>query len=103
MKKEEILKRAQHDYDEMELMILIKALCFSTIVIPAISIIFILIRVLNSEYIVSDLVSITLSQLTISEIYQAIKMRKKLLFILGIITLIFTIIFTIEFIREVKI
>ena len=58
---------------------------------------------INSEYIVSDLVAITLAQLSMSQLYQAIKMKKVILFITGIITLILMIIFTIGFINEVRI
>lgn len=103
MNKEEILEKAQKDNDEMEQAVLTKALGISTIIIPVLCLIFILIRIIHSEYIISDLVTITLAQLTISQIYQAIKMKKILLFILGIIILILTIIFAIAFINEVTI
>lgn len=101
MNREEILKKAQKDSDEMELLILTKALGISTIIIPVLCFIFIIMRILNSEYMISDLVSITLAQLCISQLYQAIKMKKIILFISGIITLILTIVFIIAFINEV--
>ena len=103
MKKEEILKKARQDEDEMELSILAQSLGISTITIPVLCIIFIVVRRINSEYIVSDLVAITLAQLSMSQLYQAIKMKKVILFITGIITLILMIIFTIGFINEVRI
>lgn len=102
MKKEDILEKARKDEDEMEKATLEQSLGFSTI-IPVLCIIFVLIRILNSEYIVSDLVAITLAQLSISQIYQSIKMKKTSLLVFGIITLILTIIFTVGFINEVRI
>ena len=103
MKKEDILEKARKDEDEMERLILAQSLGISTIIIPILCIIFILIRIINSEYIISDLVAITLAQLSISQIYQSIKMKNILLFILGLITLILAIVFTISFINEVMI
>lgn len=103
MKKEEILKKARQDEDEMEQAILAQSLGISTIMIPILCIVFIVARMMNSEYIVSDLVAITLAQLSMSQLYQAIKMKKAILFITGIITLILTVIFTIGFINEVRI
>lgn len=103
MKKEEILEKARKDEDEMEKLILTKSLGISTIIVPALCILFILIRIVNSEYIISDLVAITLAQLSISQLHHALKMKKKLLLISGIIILILTIIFTIEFVNEVRI
>ena len=76
MRKEDILEKAQKDEDEMEKATLEQSLGFSTIIIPVLCIMFVLIRILNSEYIVSDLVAITLAQLSISQIYQSIKMKK---------------------------
>ena len=101
MKKEEILEKARKDDDEIEQLILTRSLGFSTIIIPILCIVFIIARILNSEYIISDLVAITLAQLTISEIYQAFKIKKPILFVIGMITLIFTIIFIISFLNEV--
>jgi len=101
MKKEEILEKAQKDGDEMEQIILTRALGISTIMIPILCLIFIIIRIINSEYIISDLVSITLAQLSVSQLYQAIKIKKLILVVTGIITLILTILFTIGFINEV--
>lgn len=103
MNKEEILKKAQKDNDEMEQAILTKALGVSTIMIPVLSLIFIILRMIHSEYIISDLVAITLAQLSFSQLYQSIKMKNIILFIVGILTLILTAIFIIIFINEVKI
>ena len=102
MNKEEILEKARKDSDEMELSILTKSLGLSTIIIPSLAIIFILFRIINAEYIISDLVAITLAQLSVSQIYQGIKMKKSPLLVLGFICLILTIIFTIFFIKEVS-
>ena len=87
----------------MEKSILTKSLGISTIMVPALCILFILIRIINSEYIVSDLVAITLAQLSVSQIHHAIKMQKKILLSLGLIILILAIFFTIGFINEVMI
>lgn len=104
MNKEEILAKAQkEERDEMEQAILTKALGFSTIIIPILCLIFILIRILFSKYEISDLIVITLAQLTISEFYQYLKMKKKILLIIGIITLILSIIFMWTFINEVRV
>lgn len=101
MDKNKILAKARKDTDEMEMLILIKSLGISTIIIPILSLIFIILRVINSEYIISDLVSVTLAQLSISLIYQYIKNRKLSILILGLITSMLTIGFTICFIKEV--
>lgn len=104
MNKEEILAKAQkEEKDEMEQAILTKALGFSTIIIPILCLIFILIRILFSKYEISDLIVITLAQLTISEFYQYLKMKKKILLIIGVITLILSIIFMWTFINEVRV
>lgn len=104
MNKEEILAKAQkEEKDEMEQAILTKALGFSTIIIPILCLTFILIRILFSKYEISDLIVITLAQLTISEFYQYLKMKKKILLIIGIITLILSIIFMWTFINEVRV
>ncbi len=102
MRKEEILEKARKDEDEMEQSMLAQSLGISTIMIPVLCIIFIVVRIMHSEYIISDLVSITLAQLSMSQLYQATKMKKIILFITGIITLTLTVIFTISFINEVS-
>ena len=102
MNKEEILSKAQKEGDEMEQAILTKSLGISTIIIPILCLVFVLIRIFFAEYVISDLIVITLAQLTISEFYQYFKMKKKILLILGIITLILAIIFTWSFITEVR-
>lgn len=103
MTKEEILNKAQKDNDEMEQAVLTKALGISTIVIPVLCLILIVVRVLNSEYIISDLVTIILAQLATSQLYQAVKMKNKLLFLLGICVLLLTVFFALCFVNEVKI
>lgn len=103
MTKEEILRKAQNENDEMEQAILTKALGISTIVIPILCLIFIIIRIIHSEYIISDLVAITFAQLSISQLYQSIKMKNKILLLIGLAMLILTISFTIGFINEVSI
>lgn len=102
MNKEEILSKAQKEGDEMEQAVLTKSLGISTIIIPILCLVFVLIRIFFAEYVISDLIVITLAQLTISEFYQYFKMKKKILLILGIITLILAIIFTWSFINEVR-
>ena len=103
MNKEEIFEKAKKDYDEMELAICTKALGISTIIIPIFCTICIIIRIISSQYIISDLVAITLSQLSISQIYQAIKTKKVSLFVTGTITFTLTVFFLCSFIKEVTI
>lgn len=102
MNKEEILSKAQKDCDEMEQAILTKSLGISTIMIPILCLVFILIRVFFAEYMISDLIVIILAQLSISEFYQYLKMKKTSMLLLGICTLILAIIFTLSFIHEVS-
>ena len=96
---EEWSKNLHKNYNKAFLIIL----GISTIIIPVLSLIFIIFRIINSKYIISDLVSITLAQLSVSLIYQYIKTQKLSVLIIGLITLILTIIFTICFIKEVVI
>lgn len=103
MNKEEILAKAQKESDEMEQAVLTKSLGISTIVIPILCLICILIRIYFSEYIISDLIVITLAQLSISEFYQYFKMKKIPMLLLAIGTSILTIIFAWSFINEVRI
>ena len=100
MKKEEILEKARAEDDEMEQIMMAQSLGISTIIIPILCIIFIIIRIIHSEYIVSDLVAITLAQLSMSQLYQSIKMKNKILFVTGIIAIILTIVFTVGFINQ---
>ncbi len=100
MKKEEILEKARAEDDEMEQIMMAQSLGISTIIIPILCIIFIIIRIIHSEYIVSDLVAITFAQLSMSQLYQSIKMKNKILFVTGIIAIILTIVFTVGFINE---
>ena len=77
MNKKEILSRAQNEPDEMEVEVLSKALGISTIVIPLLCLVFIIMRIVSSNYVVSDLVVTVLAQLLIQEIYKYVKIRKK--------------------------
>ena len=52
MKKEEILKKARQDEDEMELSILAQSLGISTITIPVLCIIFIVVRMIDRKSVV---------------------------------------------------
>ncbi len=103
MNKEEILEKARADEDEMEQLMMSQSLGISTIIIPILCIIFIIIRITHSEYGISDLVAITLAQLSVSQLYQSTKMKNKVLLTTGMITLILTIAFIIGFINEVRI
>lgn len=102
MNKEEILAKAQKGCDEMEQAVLTKSLGISTIVIPILCLVCILIRIYFAEYMISDLIVITLAQLSISEFYQYFKMKKIYMLILGICTTILAIIFGWSFINEVR-
>lgn len=102
MNKKDILSKAQREPDEMELDVLSKALGISTIIIPLLCLIFIIARIINNNYIVSDLIILVLSQVLIQEIYQYIKIKniKNLLFIITIS--VFLIISLVLFINEVS-
>ena len=102
MNKKEILSRAQNEPDEMEVEVLSKALGISTIVIRLLCLVFIIMRIVRNNYIISDLVVTVLAQLLIQEIYQYMRMRKKRDLILILITFILTIVFLICFINEVS-
>ncbi len=102
MNKEDILSRAQNEPDEMEIQVLSKALGISTIVIPLLCLVFIIMRIINSNYVISDLVVTVLAQLLIQEIYTYIKMKKKRDLILVIIITVLSIAFLIGFINEVS-
>ena len=102
MNKEEILFKAQKECDEMEQAVLTKALGISTIMTPILCLVFILLRILSANYIISDLIVITLAPLSIAEFYQYFKIKKILLLVLGICTLLLTLIFTYIFIFEVR-
>lgn len=102
MNKKEILSRAQKGPDEMEVEVSSKALGISTIVIPLLCLVFIIMRIVRNNYIISDLVVTVLAQLLIQEVYQYMRMRKKRDLILILITFILTIAFLIGFINEVS-
>ena len=103
MNKDEILKMSQKDEDEMEQVVLTNALGISTMVVPALCLLFMIIRIINSEYIVSDLIAIIMAQLSASQLYHSIKMKNRKLLVLGLFTLILSIISIVVFINEVKI
>lgn len=102
MNKEDILSRAQNEPDEMEIQVLSKALGISTIVIPLLCLVFIIMRIINSNYVISDLVVTVLAQLLIQEIYKYKRMKKKSDLVLAIIIFVLAIAFLIGFINEVS-
>ena len=102
MNKKEILSRAQNEPDEMEVEVLSKALGISTIVIPLLCLVFIIMRIVSSNYVVSDLVVTVLAQLLIQEIYKYVKIRKKRDLVLIVIIAVLAIAFLIGFINEVS-
>ncbi len=102
MNKKEILSRAQNEPDEMEVEVLSKALGISTIVIPLLCLVFIIMRIVSSNYVVSDLVVTVLAQLLIQEIYKYVKIRKKRDLVLIVIIAALAIAFLIGFINEVS-
>ena len=104
MNKEEILSKArkQKEPDEMETEVLAKSLGVSTIVIPILCLIFIIMRMVRSNYIISDLVVLVLSQVLIQEIYQYIRIKSKKTIFFIVITSLMTIGFIINFIFEVS-
>lgn len=101
MDKEEILSKARKEQDEMEIVVQEKALGISTIVIPILCLIFIILRIINNEFIISDLVLLILSQILIQQIYQYIKMRNKKYLIFIILTGTLIIVDIVLFIKEV--
>ena len=102
MDKKEILSRAKNEPDEMENSILEKSLGISTIIIPLLCLFFISIRIIKSNYIISDLIVLVLSQLLIQEIYRYIRLKNKKILFLILIILIFTLLFLINFLKEVN-
>lgn len=101
MDKEEILSKARKEQDEMEVVVQEKALGISTIVIPILCLIFIILRIVNNEYIISDLLLLILAQILIQQIYQYIKMREKKNLIFVILTSSFIIVDIVLFLKEV--
>lgn len=101
MDKEEILSKARKEQDEMELAVQEKALGISTIVVPLLCLLFIILRIVNNEYIISDLLLLILAQILIQQIYQYIKMREKKNLIFVILTSSFIIVDIVLFIKEV--
>lgn len=100
MNKEEILSKAQHEPDEMEYAVTEKALGISTIVIPLLCLLFVIMRIVSNDYIICDLVVLVLAQVLIQQAYQYIKIRekKRLIFViaLSILTILSLIGFFIE-------
>ena len=100
MNKEEILSKAQHEPDEMEYAITEKALGISTIVIPLLCLLFVIMRIISNDYIICDLVVLVLAQVLIQQAYQYIKIRekKRLIFViaLSILTILSLVGFFIE-------
>lgn len=100
MNKEEILSKAQHEPDEMEYAVTEKALGISTIVIPLLCLLFVIMRIVSNDYIICDLVVLVLAQVLIQQAYQYIKIRekKRLIFViaLSILTILSLVGFFIE-------
>jgi len=100
MNKEEILSKAQNEPDEMEYAVTEKALGISTIVIPLLCLIFVIMRIVSNDYIICDLVVLVLAQVLIQQAYQYIKIRekKRLIFViaLSILTILSLVGFFIE-------
>ena len=100
MNKEEILSKAQHEPDEMEYAVTDKALGISTIVIPLLCLLFVIMRIVSNDYIICDLVVLVLAQVLIQQAYQYIKIRekKRLIFViaLSILTILSLVGFFIE-------
>lgn len=102
MNKNEILSRAQKEPDEMEYEILSKALGISTIIIPLLCLLFMIGRIINNKYIVSDLIVLVLSQVLIQQVYQFIKIKKIKNLIFIILLSVMIIIFLVLFFNEVS-
>ena len=100
MDREEILSRAKNEPDEMEYAVLDKALGISTIVIPLLCLLFVIMRIVSNDYIICDLVVLVLAQVLIQQAYQYIKIRekKRLIFViaLSILTILSLVGFFIE-------
>lgn len=94
MEREEILnkvKKEQKDFDEMELQVIETAMRISTIVVPILSIFFIIFRFFNpniSVLNISDLLTIIFTELFVSKIYEFKKLHKKSDLILSTISFI---------------
>ena len=102
MNKNEILSIAQKEPDEMEYEILSKALGISTIIIPLLCLLFMIGRIINNKYIVSDLIVLVLSQVLIQQVYQFIKIKKIKNLIFIILLSVMIIIFLVLFFNEVS-
>ena len=102
MDKKEILSKAKNEPDEREYDVLAKALGVRTIIIPLLCLFFIIIRIINNNYIISDLIVLVLSQILIQKIYQYIKIKNKRILILILIVFVLLVIFLISFLNEVS-
>lgn len=100
MNKEEILSKAQHEPDEMEYAVTEKALGISTIVIPLLCLLFVIMRIISNDYIICDLVVLVLAQVLIQQAYQYIKIREKKRLIFVIALSILTILSVVGFFVE---
>ncbi len=94
MDKKEVFEKVQNkkqEYDEMELQILERSMRISTLVVPILVIIFILIRFMNpniSVLNIADLVTVVFAELCVSKTYEYIKLRKKSDLIISILSFI---------------
>ena len=115
MDREEILSRAKNEPDEMEYAVTEKALGISTIVIPLLCLLFVIMRIISNDYIICDLVVLVLAQVyyiicdlvvlvlaqvLIQQFYQYIKIREKKRLIFIIALSIFTIVSIVGFFIE---
>lgn len=104
MNREEILSKVTKnntEFDEMETAIITKALGLSTIIVPIICLLFMIVRIVRENGLITDLIAITFSQLTVYEIYRYFMERKKGKLFLSSIFSIITIASIIMFFFEV--
>ena len=100
MDREEILSRAKNEPDEMEYAVTEKALGISTIVIPLLCLLFVIMRIISNDYIICDLVVLVLAQVLIQQFYQYIKIKEKKRLIFIIVLSILTIVSIVGFFME---
>lgn len=79
MDRDEILSKVKKskEPDEMQLSIMTKALGISSIIVPVMCLICVLIRIFNGERAFYDLIAITFIQLFVSEYYKYLEQKNK--------------------------
>ena len=103
MNRDEILSKVNKDnkeFDEMETATITKALGLSTIVVPIFCLIFMIVRIVKGNGVITDLIAITFSQLSVYEIYRYFMEGKKGKLVFSIILTIIAIVSTIMFFFE---